>query len=624
VDTGIEIEHTLAKHAREHEAVARLGQIALREHELEVLIDRVVATVIDTLGLQLCGVSRLREDEQALDIVLSVGQPDPPRVLPGGRETQAGYALHTGAPVISEDLRAEKRFNAGYLLSKGMLSGMSAIIEGRERPYGVLSAHTREARRFGPDDVNFLVAVANVLSAAVERTRKEEAARHAALHDPLTGLPNRTLALDHLELALARRRRRVGTVALLLLDLDRFTPVNDTLGHRAGDHVLTTIAARLRETLRASDTAARISADEFAVICESDGDVHDVVELAARVGAAVAQPLAVGGAEHVLTASIGIAIAESPADTAATMLCDAEAAMYRAKHRGGGHYELFDAAMRAQVHARLRTESELRRAISEGQLCLHYQPILDAVGQRPLGLEALVRWQHPERGLIGPLEFIPIAEETGMIAALGRHVAERACAQAATWQRRFATPLQMFVNVSALQLGEPSFAEELAAIARRSGIAPGTLGLEVTESVLIEDARAATTVLGDLHERGLRLMLDDFGTGYSSLSYLRTFPLHGVKIDRSFLEGLATGKRDDEAIIRAIVEMCHALKLATVAEGIETDTQLARIRALGCEYVQGFLLSRPLASSDAVAYLDAQLRPGVETHLGTGARRPRD
>ena len=601
-----EIERTLQKHAREHEAVARLGQVALRERDLRALIDEVATTVADILGLELCGVARLREDEQALDVVAWVGAGEQPSVIPAGRETQAGYALHTGEAVISEDMRTETRFAADILLGKGILSGVTAIIEGHDRPFGVLGAHTGAVRRFSTDDLNFLVAVANMLSAAIERNRKEEEARHAALHDTLTGLPNRTLALDHLDLALARRRRGDGTVALLLLDLDRFTLVNDSLGHAAGDEALVAVARALRATLRVSDTAARISADEFAVICETEGDVHDVVELAQRLGTAIAQPVPLDDGEHVFSASIGIALGEGVADTSASMLCDAEAAMYRAKQRGAGHYELFDAGMREQVLSRLRTETELRRAIGEGHLCLHYQPIGALEDERPIGMEALVRWQHPERGLIGPLDFIPIAEETGLIAALGRWVIQHACAQAAAWQRRFSTPLQMFVNISGLQIGEPAFAEDVAAIAASSGMLPGTLGLEVTESVLVGEGSAAMEVLGALHERGLRILLDDFGTGYSSLSYLRTFPLDGVKIDRSFVDGLS-GDRGEDAIIRAIVEMCRALELATVAEGVESQAQLERLRTLGCAYVQGYHLCRPTAAEELGAYLEQQL-----------------
>jgi diguanylate cyclase (GGDEF)-like protein len=601
-----EIERRLALHARQHEAVARLGQVALREHDLNALTDEIVATVASTLDVQLCGVLELAEDERTLTIISGVGQGGV-IALPAGKGTQAGYALSTRQPVVAEDLHTETRFDPRPLLEQGMVSGMNAVIEGHERPFGVLSAHSKRRRHFSEDDVNFLVAVANLLSAAVERRRREQAARHAALHDPLTELPNRSLALDRLDLALARRRRDRTAVALLLLDLDRFKVINDSLGHAAGDRVLVELASRLREIVREEDTVARLSGDEFVVVCESEGDIRSsAVALAERVCATVARPFALSSGEHILTASVGIAIAEGGEDTSASLLRDADAAMYRAKRRGPGRYELFDRTVRAQVLARLRTETELRGALETGQLCVFYQPIIELASGRPVASEALVRWIHPRHGLIPPLDFISIAEETGLIVELGRHVLREACAQGAAWQRRFETPLQMFVNVSGCQLAGAAFPGEVADVASASRLLPGTLGLEVTESVLIEEAGSAMDVLGTLHERGVRIVLDDFGTGYSSLSYLRQFPLDGVKVDRSFTDGLGDSRRD-AAIMRAIVQMCQALELIVVAEGVESAAQLKQLRSLGCELVQGYLLCHPMPAEQAGEFIERRL-----------------
>jgi diguanylate cyclase (GGDEF)-like protein len=604
-----ELERQLASHARQHEAVAQLGQIALREHDLRSLFDEVVRTVAKTIDVQLCAVLKLREYEERLDILSSVGHRDiGDGSLPAGRGTQAGYSLVRGAPVIAEDLRDESRFDPAPLLAQGMLSGMNAVIEGHGGPFGVLTAHAEQPRSFSNDDVNFLVAVANVLSAAVERQREEEAARHAALHDPLSGLPNRTLVLDRVGLALARRRREGIDVAMLMLDLDRFKLINDSLGHAAGDEVLLELSSRLRDAMRSSDTVARLSGDEFVVVCERAGGVRQVVELADRLRATVGRPFVLDGTEHFLTASIGIALAESTDDTAASLLRDADAAMHRAKQRGPGRYELFDATVRAQVLARLRIETELRQAIEHGQLRVHYQPIVEADSGRSVATEALVRWEHPQHGLIAPLDFIPIAEETGLIIELGRHVLETACAQGAEWQRRFGAPLQMFVNASGSQIANPLFPAEVADIVRRSGLLPGTLGVEVTESVLVEETGSSQSVLGSLHAHGLRLVLDDFGTGYSSLSYLRRFPLDSVKVDRSFVNGLGCN-RQDAAIMKAIVEMCHVLDLTVVAEGVESEAQLEQVRRLGCEHVQGYLLARPLPVREAGEFLARSLSP---------------
>jgi diguanylate cyclase (GGDEF)-like protein len=601
-----EIERRLAQHARQHEAVARLGQVALREHDLSALTDEIVTTVAGTLDVQLCGVLELSNDAQALQIISSVGYKGS-GILPAGKGTQAGFALSEHRPVVAEDLHTETRFDPRPLLEQGMTSGMNAVIEGHERPFGVLSAHSKRPRRFSDDDVNFLVAVANLLSAAVERRRREEASRHAALHDPLTGLPNRTLALDRLDLALARRRRDGSDVALLLLDLDRFKLINDSLGHAAGDRVLVELASRLRAILRASDTVARLSGDEFLIVCDSDGATRSsVVELAERICATVNRPFTLASGEHFLTTSVGIAVAENRNDTSASMLRDADAAMYRAKKRGPGRYELFDCTMRAQALARLRTESELRTALEDEQLCVFYQPIIELASGRPVASEALVRWMHPRHGLVPPLEFIAIAEETGLIIELGRYVLREACAQGAAWQRRFEVPLQTFVNVSGCQLANPAFPAEVSHIATASSMLAGTLGLEVTESVLIEEAGSAMAVLGELRERGTRIVLDDFGTGYSSLSYLRQFPLDAVKVDRSFTDGLGDSPRD-AAIMSAIVHMCQALELTVVAEGVETPAQLQQLGLLDCELVQGYLLCHPMPAAQAGEFLERRL-----------------
>jgi diguanylate cyclase (GGDEF)-like protein len=622
-DDGVpreEIERKLALHARQHEAVARLGQVALREHDLSVLTDEIVATVARTLDVHLCAVLALALDGNTLEILSSVGRAGPATTLPAGKGTQAGYALATHEPVVAEDLRKETRFDPTPLLAQGMMSGLDAVIEGPDRPLGVLGAHCESARRFSTDDVNFLVAVANVLSAAVERRQRDELARHEALHDPLTGLPNRTLALDRLDLALARRRRDATDVALLLLDLDRFKLINDSLGHAAGDRVLVELSSRLRRVVDANDTLARLSGDEFVVVREGEGASRcQVVALAERICEIFNHPFALASGEHFLSTSVGMAVAEDLNDTSASLLRDADAAMYRAKKRGPGRYELFDCTMRAQALARLRTEADLRRALQGDELCVFYQPIVDLASGRPVANEALVRWMHPRHGLVPPLEFIPIAEETGLIIELGRYVLREACAQAAVWQRQFDDPLQIFVNVSGCQLANPAFPAEVADIATGSGLQEGTLGLEVTESVLIEEAGSAVAVLGELHERATRLVLDDFGTGYSSLSYLRQFPLDSVKVDRSFTDALGDCPRD-AAIMSAILQMCQALGLSVVAEGVESRAQLRRLGLLGCELVQGYLLCHPMPAEQVGEFLASRLR---SFDLDLGVDRPR-
>ena len=293
--------------------------------------------------------------------------------------------------------------------------------------------------------------------------------------------------------------------------------------------------------------------------------------------------------------------------------------MHRAKKLGPGRYQLFDATVRARVLSRLHTETELRHALECEQLHVYYQPIIDTATGRPVATEALVRWQHPDHGLVPPLEFIPIAEETGLIVELGRYVLEQACEQGAAWQRQFELPLQMFVNVSGHQLANPLFPMEVAEIATRCSLLAGTLGLEVTESVLIGQEGSSATVLNELDAQGLRLMLDDFGTGYSSLSYLRRFPLGGVKVDRSFIDGLGDNPRD-AAIMKAIVEMCRALGLTVVAEGVETDAQLRQLRQLGCERAQGYLLCHPRPPQEITEFLNERLVTVTDAQRSSGIR----
>jgi diguanylate cyclase (GGDEF)-like protein/PAS domain S-box-containing protein len=436
--------------------------------------------------------------------------------------------------------------------------------------------------------------------------QRERQQRHAALHDALTGLPNRTLALDHIAQALRRRAGRGTTVAVLLLDLDRFKVINDSLGHAAGDELLLAVAPRLRDAMRGGDTVARLGGDEFVVVCEGVDGSHGAIDLARRLAETVREPVVLRSGEHFVSASVGIAVAASPDDTPESLVRDADAAMYRAKDRGRGGYVLFDEEMRAQVLSRLRTEAELRHALEHDQLLLHYQPIVDVDSGHVVSVEALVRWQHPERGLVPPSQFIAVAEETGLIADLGRQVLEAACRQVAAWQSDLDVPLGLCVNVSARQLADVRFPAEVAHIAQHSGLRPGTLGLEITESVLIEDAQSAMAVLAALDQQDLRLILDDFGTGYSSLSYLKRFPLDALKIDRSFVAGLGSDP-DASAIVEAIIKMAQTLGLDVVAEGVETREQLHQLQRLACPRVQGYLFSRPLPAAALTEFLRDRL-----------------
>jgi diguanylate cyclase (GGDEF)-like protein len=439
------------------------------------------------------------------------------------------------------------------------------------------------------------------LGRVFERAHAQEELSHHALHDGLTGLPNRMLLTDRLELALARAQRASSLTGVLFLDLDRFKDVNDRSGHHAGDELLVVAARRLDGGMRGGDTIARMGGDEFVVLCEGLSHEGEALDLAERLQRLVLRPFTLSsGEEHLLTASVGIAVCGPGQGDPDSLLRDADAAMYRAKDLGGARHELFNEAMRDRVLDRLRTERALARALVNGELRLHYQPIVSLDGRHTEGVEALVRWQDPDTGLRPPGDFIPIAEESSLILHIGEWVLAEACRQAAVWRRDTETRhlLPVNVNLAARQVADERLPDIVRSAVEDAGLEPSDIALEITESALIEDAEVASRTLAELRRLGLGVMLDDFGTGYSSLSYLHRFPVDVLKIDRSFVEGLAVGS-PSSAIVGAIVGMGHSLGLKVVAEGIETEEQAAEARRLGCDSAQGYLFARP-ASPDAL------------------------
>ena len=431
-----------------------------------------------------------------------------------------------------------------------------------------------------------------------ERRALRERLAFAAIHDPLTGLPNRQLFMDRLQVALRRSTRGRRDVTVLFLDLDRFKFINDSLGHQVGDQVLQLVASRLSSVMRASDTLARFGGDEFTVLCEDVTTGSDTIDLAERLVAAMGQPLAVQGGEVFVSLSIGIAQSR-PGDAASELLRNADVAMYRAKARGPSHIEVYRVDEERAVVSRLRTSNELHRAIDRNELELHYQPFVELHGETLVGMEALVRWQHPTRGLLLPQEFIPLAEDSGMIVPLGAWVLSEACHQTAQWhsirtklgaeQGR----LNMAVNVSAVQLSDPGFPRQVAEAVDASGIDPDQLWLELTESALMREPDEAVEVLNAICALGVHIEIDDFGTGYSSLSYLQRFPVECLKVDRSFVSELDT-RPDNAAIVRAIIGLGDSLGLPVIAEGVEQRGEVTKLKSLGCHLAQGFLFGKPL------------------------------
>ncbi|HEV3128492.1 MAG TPA: bifunctional diguanylate cyclase/phosphodiesterase [Solirubrobacteraceae bacterium] len=424
------------------------------------------------------------------------------------------------------------------------------------------------------------------------------------LHDPLTELPSRVLLADRLEHALARARRPRTTLAVLFVGVDNFKQVNDSLGHDAGDDLLLAIKPRLLHGLRPGDTVARFGSDEFVVVCENLASEAAAVSIAKRVLETLSAPIPAAGTEHFVSASIGIVVVEGGGTAVASeVLRDAGAAMHRAKQSGGARWELHDASMRRRLLARVTAERELREAVGSDQLRLYYQPLVALEGPRVIGAEALVRWEHPTRGLLLPGEFIPLAEETGAILSLGKWVIETAIREGAQWQEAFPEMrLSVSLNLSARQVAQAGIPRIVREILRETGVNPAKVELEITESALIDGGDVPGEILGALKDLGVRLVLDDFGTGYSSLSYLKRFPIDAIKIDRSFIAGLGTD-RGDTAIVAAVINMARALGISVIAEGVENEAQAGALRTLGCHYAQGFHYSPAVPADVFGAFL---------------------
>lgn len=428
-----------------------------------------------------------------------------------------------------------------------------------------------------------------------ERTRAEEALSHMAFYDTLTDLPNRALFLDRLEHALTRADRRHGTIGVLFLDLDNFKVINDSLGHDVGDVLLKIVAGRLRASTRVGDTVARFGGDEFTILLEDVKNEDDAIITAERVVDAIRERVTLEGMEVTPSFSIGIALGTPGRDRPDELLRNADLAMYRAKVNGKARFEVFDQSMNADAMERLELEADLRRALERQELRIHYQPIVSLETGQIRAVEALARWQHPRRGLISPLQFIPIAEETGLIVPLGRWVLEESCRQIRLWQVTHpeADQLLVSVNLAGRQLQSPDIVEVVRQVLTETGLAPSCLQLEITETTVMKDATATIRTLHELKALGVKLAIDDFGTGYSSLSYLRQFPVDTLKIDRSFVDGLGRDAQDTE-LVRSVIAMAKSMSLAVTSEGIETTAQLSQLQELGCDRGQGFYFARPL------------------------------
>ena len=598
------------------ERLFRIQRSISHRAPIEEVLDAITEGAAELLGDDVVGLRLIdADDPQMLVMVSSRGMDEElTRSLARSAVDQGvgGVVITARRLVVTHDY-AGLDHPLEPLVADGLRSAMGAPVFQDGEPIGSLVVASYDpGRRYGVMEQEMLLAFAEHASLALNDASAVEAMRrafadavHQAHHDILTGLPNRALVLDRLDQALARQQREQRTTGVLFVDLDRFKVVNDTLGHSIGDEVLVRIGERLRGSVRPGDTVGRLAGDEFVVVCE-DVDIDELLVIAQRVADAIEAPLPLYGRETVITASIGVAHVAN-GGRAEDVLRDADVAMYRAKERGRARIEVFDSAIRARLLERLETEHALRRALHHGELRVHYQPIVRTSDGELQAVEALVRWHHPERGLVAPADFIPVAEETDLIIPIGRWVLTEACAQLGRWQA--ANPalghLKIAVNLSARQFTDPDIVSIVAEALAEAEISPMALSLEITESVLMEEVEATAETLRALKDLGVCLSIDDFGTGYSSLSYLKRFPVDALKIDRSFVDGLGVDA-EDHAIVDAVVSLAHALGLQVVGEGVETQAQLQELRRLGCDAAQGYLIGKPQPATG----------PGARTVVG--------
>ncbi len=445
----------------------------------------------------------------------------------------------------------------------------------------------------------------NLQTELTQRKITEERLAYTSVHDPLTDLPNRVLFIDRLSRAIKRNKRHKEIMyAVFFLDLDRFKVVNDSLGHNVGDRLLVESAQRLSACMRAEDTVARLGGDEFVVLLEDIENAADAIEIAERIQNSLTSPYDLNGHLVFVFASMGIVLSGANYENPDNVLRNADIAMYRAKAKGLGRYEVFEPTMLDRVMTRLELEIDLRKALENQQFVVYYQPILDMVSKRIIGFEALVRWQHPTKGLIPPADFIPAAEETGIIIPLGYWILDEACHQIHAWnsQYSFDPPLTINVNLSSRQCEQPDLVQKISDILRKNRLDASQLKLELTESLVIKDSEHISKMLSDLRELGIQVQIDDFGTGYSSLSYLHTLPIDTLKIDRSFINRLG-GENNGAEIVQTIISLAHNLGMKVIAEGVEKDDQFNELSAMDCEYMQGFLFSKAVDSPEAGAML---------------------
>ncbi|THC41894.1 GGDEF domain-containing protein [Massilia sp. Mn16-1_5] len=588
-----EFEDAIVRNAMRQGLLARLGRKALEAGPLPELFEMAARLACDGLGARHAALFAFDRESGTACLQASRGFPSNTRATP----------FPCGAGLEASEALA--RWTTGLLGFDDAGSTIDAVVICAGRPFGALAVYAPETRTFQEDEEAFLNGLGNILATAVEREEARKRLTWLAQFDTLTGLPNRHRLGVCLEAAIvdaAAGRRRAG---VMFIDLDRFKSVNDMLGHSAGDELLVQAGARLRDCVRSGDVVARLGGDEFAVVLPQLGPAGEAEDIARRIVDALAEPFLLQGQQLFVSASVGIAAYPDDGIDAATLLKSADTAMYSAKQNGRNNFQFYLAEMNANAALRLQTEHQLHLALERGEFELHYQPKVQLATGAVSGFEALLRWRHPERGLVAPFEFISILEETGLILPVGEWVIAEVCRQIGAWSARYPSVPPVAINLSARQLGHAGLPQTVRGIVDAAGVDPGLLEFELTESMLMEDPEAAVRILSDLKSQGMRLSVDDFGTGYSSLAYLKRFPLDALKIDRTFVRDLP-GDSDDAAITKAVISLAHSLNLKVVAEGVETIGHVDALRAYGCDEIQGYYIGKPVPAAACAPLLQPE------------------
>ena len=610
--------------------LSEFARTMLTDFPIQGILDHLVKRIVDILPVSAAGVSLISPDTD-------------PRYVAASNDSALRYeelqselgegpcleSYRTGLAVAVPDLRDDLRFPkfAARALEAGLVAVFTFPLHHDDEPLGALDLYRDTAGPLDAAEMEAAQTLADVVSAYLINAKarailrdSSDRSREKALHDPLTGLPNRILLLERLDHAVLRGRRSNKLAAVLFTDLDQFKLVNDMHGHSVGDQLLMAVARRLTAVLRPGDTLARMSGDEFVILCEDLEQPIEIDAIAARVVEAIATPFFLSGIKVEITASVGIAYSGRGDNLSSQLLLDADAAMYQAKRNGGARHQVIDLRERHLASERVDMERQLRGAHRRGELRTEYQPIVATRDGRIIGVEALLRWDRPSGGVVLPDVLVPLAEQSGLITEIGRWVLEQACPDRHRWHDRGPSDdLTVAVNVSALQLMSADFPATVAMVLSQTGTDPRLLTLEVTESVFVQDSERAQVVLGELKKIGVNLALDDFGTGYSSLNYLKQFPIDIVKIDQGFVADMDQ-QPASHAIVSAVIELAHLLGMTVVAEGVETVGQRDQLAALGCDYCQGFYFAHPMPAATLESLMSGRVS-GATVHLPSAVGR---